>query len=510
MADFVAVLKKTIDGLPDNTPQARARIYERARATIEAKLAALDPQPPQAVADRQRQVLANAIEEVEAHYAPAEPEEEMLDGAFDDVFDMPAPAVAAPPVAPSPAPAPQRDAFFPAPPRAQEKPAGSEQPAWMADGPQDDIRPERSERLAPHAAATGNDNDVEDDDPLAPPARRERRVPRGLGRLLVAAAIVVALAGAGYGLWLNRDDLMAMVFGDGEVAVTEQAPAGQAPAGQTPPAGEQVAAAAPEQPAAPTAQPAPAASGKFTQRLTSDGNEIDTGPAGQPASVGEGTSVAAATQPSAPPAASPSAPAAPAAPQAPASGNAVAVGQQAMFYEERTTSAAGTAERGSTVWSVVQESPGGDQPPEPAIRGEVVIPDRDLQLRVTIRRNADQSLPASHIIEMIFLTPDDFSGGGINNVLRITMKPTEEDPGSALFGIPAKIADGFFLLALSDRAAEAEANTAMLRRQGWIDIPIVYRSGRRALVTLEKGLPGERAFNEAMDAWQAASSGSPT
>jgi hypothetical protein len=188
----------------------------------------------------------------------------------------------------------------------------------------------------------------------------------------------------------------------------------------------------------------------------------------------------------------------------------VAVGQQAMFYEERTTSAAGTAERGSTVWSVVQESPGGDQPPEPAIRGEVVIPDRELQLRVTIRRNADQSLPASHIIEMIFLTPDDFSGGGINNVLRITMKPTEEDPGSALFGIPAKIADGFFLLALSDRAAEAEANTAMLRRQGWIDIPIVYRSGRRALVTLEKGLPGERAFNEAMDAWQAASSGSPT
>src|SRR5690606_846097 len=117
-----------------------------------------------------------------------------------------------------------------------------------------------------------------------------------------------------------------------------------------------------------------------------------------------------------------------------------------------------------------------------------------LQLRLTIRRNTDPSLPASHIVEMIFLTPDDFAGGGIDNVLRITMKQTEEDPGNPLFGIPAKIADGFFLFALSDRNAEVEANTTLMRRQSWIDIPVAYKSGRRALVTIEKGIPGEEAF----------------
>jgi hypothetical protein len=155
----------------------------------------------------------------------------------------------------------------------------------------------------------------------------------------------------------------------------------------------------------------------------------------------------------------------------------------------------------------VQESPGADAPPEPAIRAEASIPGKDLQLRMTIRRNSDDTLPASHIIEMIFLTPENFAGGGIDNVLRMTMKETEQATGNPLIGIPAKIADGFFLIALSDGSAETEANTTLLRRQTWIDIPVVYRSGRRALITMEKGVPGERVFDEVMRAWQNASAG---
>ena len=34
MADFVAVLRKTIDGLADNTPDLRAKVYDKARATV--------------------------------------------------------------------------------------------------------------------------------------------------------------------------------------------------------------------------------------------------------------------------------------------------------------------------------------------------------------------------------------------------------------------------------------------------------------------------------------------
>ena len=126
---------------------------------------------------------------------------------------------------------------------------------------------------------------------------------------------------------------------------------------------------------------------------------------------------------------------------------------------------------------------------------------------MTIRRNADESLPASHILEIIFLTPDDFDGGGIDNVLRVSLKRSEQDTGNPLLGIPAKIADGFFLVALSDSTADAETNMLLLRRQSWIDIPVVYKSGRRALITIEKGIPGEKVFTDVLNAWQNATSG---
>src|SRR5690606_7548124 len=176
----------------------------------------------------------------------------------------------------------------------------------------------------------------------------------------------------------------------------------------------------------------------------------------------------------------------------------LAVGQRAIFYEERTNQADASAENGTIVWSVVRESPGGALPPEPAIRAEATIPGKDLQLRMTIRRNGDRTLPAGHIVEMIFLTPDGFEGGSIANVSRISFKQTEQDTGNPLIGIPAKIADGFFLIALSDAPSEMEVNTSLLRIQRWLDIPIVYESGRRALLSIEKGIPGERVFEDVL------------
>jgi hypothetical protein len=116
-------------------------------------------------------------------------------------------------------------------------------------------------------------------------------------------------------------------------------------------------------------------------------------------------------------------------------------------------------------------------------------------------------LPASHIIEMIFLTPQGFEGGGIDNVLRVSLKGSEQEAGSPLLGIPAKIADGFFLIALNDAKPDIAANASLLGRQSWIDVPVQYKSGRRALFTMEKGIPGTKVFDEALKAWQAAGSG---
>ncbi len=527
MADFVAVLKKTLDGLGETTPEMRARVYDKARSTIAAKLAALNPAPPPAMAERQQRALEDAIATVERGYARSAASDPLAE--LEDIFSSidrnrtqpnhtrpatkaePARHEPVKPEPPKPAPAWQNQAREPRQPEAKpapfhETPAAAFEPGAVpaAVGP---AEPETD------AVLPGHDESPEDR------FREERRTGRrGYGRPIAAVVALLVVAGAAYGLWVNRTGMKASPG-----TATKQTAAVK-PA-------EQPAATKPAEPAPAANAPAPgpaAATGsadaggepaKFTQRLLPDGKEVDPGPSGGEAGVGEGTSIVAlTTQPPPVAASTPNAAAAAAAagqPAAsgeaapgPASGQqAVPVGQKAIFYEERTSTSEGSAESGNIVWSLVQESPGGDAPPEPAIRAEATIPGKDVQLRMTIRRNADQTLPASHIIEMIFLTPDGFEGGSIDNVLRVAMKASEQEAGSPLIGIPAKIADGFFLVALNDTKADEDANLTLLRKQDWIDIPIVYKSGRRALLTMEKGIPGEKVFDEALKAWQAKTAG---
>ena len=81
------------------------------------------------------------------------------------------------------------------------------------------------------------------------------------------------------------------------------------------------------------------------------------------------------------------------------------------------------------------------------------------------------------------------------------MKTTEEARGDALRGASVRVADGFFWVALSSIDDERERNIALLRDRGWIDIPILYESGKRAILTLEKGTPGDQVVQKALDDW---------
>ncbi len=44
-------------------------------------------------------------------------------------------------------------------------------------------------------------------------------------------------------------------------------------------------------------------------------------------------------------------------------------------------------------------------------------------------------------------------------------------------------------------------NLEMLKKRPWFGITIVYNNGRRAILAIEKGAPGERAFQETFAAW---------
>lgn len=178
-----------------------------------------------------------------------------------------------------------------------------------------------------------------------------------------------------------------------------------------------------------------------------------------------------------------------------------AIAQKAYLYEEGAAGAGATRDNAAMVWSLAQEPPAEGMPPEPVIKGKLDVPGRGLEMQLTMRRNVDDALPASHIIELVFTAPPDFSGGNIDNIARFVMKADEQARGEGLVAVPAKIDTGYFLIALNNLEQAAATNRKLLEESSWIDIPLGYTSGRRALVTLEKGALGDRVFRDAFADW---------
>ena len=135
--------------------------------------------------------------------------------------------------------------------------------------------------------------------------------------------------------------------------------------------------------------------------------------------------------------------------------------------------------------------------PDIAVRADIEIPDRKFKMTMSFRRNTDSSLPASHTAELTFILPPDFAGGGVGNVPGILMKSNEQARGTPLAGLAVKVTDGFFLVGLSNVDADRSRNVQLLKERSWFDVPLVYTNQRRAIIAIEKGAPGERAFNDA-------------
>jgi hypothetical protein len=193
-------------------------------------------------------------------------------------------------------------------------------------------------------------------------------------------------------------------------------------------------------------------------------------------------------------------PTTPAQPPAP-SGSVAAVAQRAVLYEENPSS--GQALQtfvGTAVWRTETVNPGPGRPPELGLRVDIEIPDRRMTVTITVRRNPDTTLPASHTVEIQFATPGD-PFGGVSNMPGIRAKITETAQGTPLVGQVVRVMPGFFLIGLSAVETDREQNLSMLRERGWLDIPFVYNNGRRAVLVVDKGTPGERAVNEAVMAW---------
>ncbi|MDA9545800.1 hypothetical protein ACM43_15495, partial [Bradyrhizobium sp. CCBAU 45321] len=177
------------------------------------------------------------------------------------------------------------------------------------------------------------------------------------------------------------------------------------------------------------------------------------------------------------------------------------VAQKVVLYDEDPSDPKGKQYVGSVVWRLEPIKASGNQKADVAVRADIEIPDRKFKMTMSFRRNTDSSLPASHTAELTFILPQDFPGGSVSNVPGILMKSNEQARGTPLAGLAVKVTDGFFLVGLSNVDADRARNVQLLKERSWFDVPLVYANQRRAIIAIEKGAPGERAFNDAFAQW---------
>ena len=529
MADFVAVIRRAVDGLADNTPDNRERVYAKARGAVRRQLENMSPRPSDEVFRKQLERLEAAIHEVEIEHTEALPAEEggadearqlpENEGAEEtrhqETFEMEAP----------------RSRLFTAPIVEDRVESSGDAAGKLAASPPDgDERGAGPAGLMPqYREDRGGEETISpfSDQPLIGEAHDElfglgsaagagRRTRRTSGRqLAILGVLLLLVAGAAYAMWDNRASVLPMIASlSSSSGPGKPSAAAKAPAQATEPRGKKQAAA-PLPADVGNGGNSPAASdrskaelppgGKYTQRLMPDGTETNPGPASGSDEVthGEGRSVSLQTAEAstAPASGGQQQNAADASPPAGDAARPAEISQKMYLYEERYKDQAPSAVTGGVVWSLAKDTSDGPGSNIPVIHGEISVPDKGITALVTIKRNNDPSLPASHLIEVVFALPGNFEGGGIQGVERVSLKETEQAKGDPLIAVPAKITDNFFMIALNDYPQAVKTNLDLLKTRNWIDIPLTYANGRRALITLAKGSSGAEVFDKALAAW---------
>lgn len=157
--------------------------------------------------------------------------------------------------------------------------------------------------------------------------------------------------------------------------------------------------------------------------------------------------------------------------------------------------------KGQVSWSLspgkVQDGKSGD----PSIKGRIEFPEAKLILDITLRRNKDPSLAASHVATLVFSGADSINQRRVKDFGGIELRTTPAAGGKFLRGIPISLGDNAFGLALFKTDLDMRTNIDLLKTQNWFAFPVLYSSGGRATIVFSKGPNGEHVFADAFQTW---------
>ncbi|MGN6103243.1 MAG: hypothetical protein ACTHOR_19065, partial [Devosia sp.] len=176
---------------------------------------------------------------------------------------------------------------------------------------------------------------------------------------------------------------------------------------------------------------------------------------------------------------------------------AAAGGSQSLLLEASQDGTTGAVPFSGTV----EWSKGTDEMGQPTLIGKATIPARNLGVSVLIRKNSDPTLPASHLMEINFSVTDSFIGGAISGLPGVLLKNEELVQGTPLVGASARVVGNSFLFALSSSSQDEATNKDLLTSRKWMDLAIIYATGKKAIITLEKDDKAQQLFNDVFATW---------
>ena len=162
---------------------------------------------------------------------------------------------------------------------------------------------------------------------------------------------------------------------------------------------------------------------------------------------------------------------------------------------------------GSTVWSLIPPAP--NQPATVAVKAEADIPDLKMHATMTLRKNTDPTLQATHTIDLKFSFADGAPIAGFKDIGLPQMRKEDSTAAEALTSVKVKISDTYFLIALAKGESDTARNLDLMQKRAWFDYPLLLNDDRIAKVVFQKSPEGQAMLNKAFEAWRVEAPPSP-
>jgi hypothetical protein len=155
---------------------------------------------------------------------------------------------------------------------------------------------------------------------------------------------------------------------------------------------------------------------------------------------------------------------------------------------------------GSTTWSLIPPAP--NQPATVAVKAEADIPDLKMHATMTLRKNTDPTLQATHTIDLKFSFAEGAPITGFKDVGLPQMRKEDSTAAEALTSVKVKISDTYFLIALAKGESDTARNLDLMQTRAWFDFPLLLNDERIAKIVFQKSPEGQAMLDKAFEVWK--------